>query len=190
MRECWQYNPMERPTFSELVEDLDRILTLTSNEVFLTFICNLVPQNHSFLTRCCFLLYFSRNTWNWVLNLRKRRRAAAKIPIVGRSLSYRQCEKTLVPYSSVGLDCSVISSFGTRSPLPSQTGRGECQFGENGATLPGRDDHHQVRHYPQPDSTFFCWRTKAAIAFPLPFPNLSCKHFTQHRYTHLVHLHT
>lgn len=33
MRECWQYNPMERPTFSELVEDLDRILTLTSNEV-------------------------------------------------------------------------------------------------------------------------------------------------------------
>lgn len=34
MRECWQYNPMERPTFNELVEDLDRILTLTSNEVF------------------------------------------------------------------------------------------------------------------------------------------------------------
>ncbi|XP_059352290.1 fibroblast growth factor receptor 4-like isoform X2 [Daphnia carinata] len=35
MRECWQYNPMERPTFSELVEDLDRILTLTSNEEYL-----------------------------------------------------------------------------------------------------------------------------------------------------------
>lgn len=33
MRECWQYNPQERPTFSELVEDLARILTLTSNEV-------------------------------------------------------------------------------------------------------------------------------------------------------------
>jgi hypothetical protein len=33
MRECWQYNPMERPTFSELVEDLERILKLTSNEV-------------------------------------------------------------------------------------------------------------------------------------------------------------
>ena len=33
MRECWQYNPMERPTFNELVEDLDRILTITSNEV-------------------------------------------------------------------------------------------------------------------------------------------------------------
>lgn len=37
MRECWQYNPMERPTFGELVEDLDRILTLTSNEVRYSF---------------------------------------------------------------------------------------------------------------------------------------------------------
>lgn len=35
MRECWQYNPMERPTFGELVDDLDRILTLTSNEEYL-----------------------------------------------------------------------------------------------------------------------------------------------------------
>ncbi|XP_046633062.1 fibroblast growth factor receptor 4-like isoform X1 [Daphnia pulicaria] len=35
MRECWQYNPMERPTFSELVEDLERILKLTSNEEYL-----------------------------------------------------------------------------------------------------------------------------------------------------------
>jgi len=35
MRECWQYNPMERPTFNELVEDLDRILTITSNEEYL-----------------------------------------------------------------------------------------------------------------------------------------------------------
>ena len=35
MRECWQYNPMERPTFGELVEDLDRILTITSSEVTL-----------------------------------------------------------------------------------------------------------------------------------------------------------
>jgi len=44
MRECWQYNPMERPTFNELVEDLDRILTLTSNEVSLDSLvpCNLI----------------------------------------------------------------------------------------------------------------------------------------------------
>jgi len=35
MRECWQYNPMERPTFGELVEDMDRILTLTSSEEYL-----------------------------------------------------------------------------------------------------------------------------------------------------------
>ncbi len=52
MRECWQYNPMERPTFSELVEDLDRILTLTSNEV------NSIPSSHHVLKYKLFLLLF------------------------------------------------------------------------------------------------------------------------------------
>ena len=33
IRECRQYNPMELSTFRELVENLDRILTLSSNEV-------------------------------------------------------------------------------------------------------------------------------------------------------------
>ena len=33
MRDCWSYQPSERPTFVELVEDLDRILTITANEV-------------------------------------------------------------------------------------------------------------------------------------------------------------
>lgn len=33
MRDCWSYHPSERPTFVELVEDLDRILTITANEV-------------------------------------------------------------------------------------------------------------------------------------------------------------
>lgn len=33
MRECWSYQPTERPMFNELVEDLDRILTITANEV-------------------------------------------------------------------------------------------------------------------------------------------------------------
>lgn len=35
MRECWTYNPKQRPYFSELVEELDRILTITANEEYL-----------------------------------------------------------------------------------------------------------------------------------------------------------
>ncbi|XP_011254079.1 fibroblast growth factor receptor homolog 1 isoform X1 [Camponotus floridanus] len=35
MRDCWSYQPTERPTFVELVEDLDRILTITANEEYL-----------------------------------------------------------------------------------------------------------------------------------------------------------
>lgn len=33
MRDCWHAVPSQRPTFKQLVEDLDRILTLTTNEV-------------------------------------------------------------------------------------------------------------------------------------------------------------
>ncbi|KAE8744346.1 Fibroblast growth factor receptor 1-like, partial [Frankliniella occidentalis] len=35
MRECWSYQANERPTFEELVEELDRILTVTANEEYL-----------------------------------------------------------------------------------------------------------------------------------------------------------
>ncbi|XP_068085907.1 fibroblast growth factor receptor 3 [Anabrus simplex] len=35
MRECWSYQPNERPMFGELVDDLDRILTITANEEYL-----------------------------------------------------------------------------------------------------------------------------------------------------------
>ncbi|XP_043912003.1 fibroblast growth factor receptor 2 isoform X7 [Protopterus annectens] len=36
MRDCWHAVPSQRPTFKQLVEDLDRILTLTTNEAFMT----------------------------------------------------------------------------------------------------------------------------------------------------------
>ncbi|TGZ49373.1 Fibroblast growth factor receptor [Temnothorax longispinosus] len=35
MRDCWSYQPGERPNFEELVIDLDRILTITANEEYL-----------------------------------------------------------------------------------------------------------------------------------------------------------
>ncbi|XP_044003439.1 fibroblast growth factor receptor homolog 1-like isoform X1 [Aphidius gifuensis] len=35
MRDCWSYMPEERPTFTELVEYLDKILTITANEEYL-----------------------------------------------------------------------------------------------------------------------------------------------------------
>jgi hypothetical protein len=45
MRDCWSYQPNERPMFGELVEDLDRILTITANEVW--EIINLILHNVS-----------------------------------------------------------------------------------------------------------------------------------------------
>lgn len=33
MRECWQAIPIQRPTFKQLVEELDRVLLSISDEV-------------------------------------------------------------------------------------------------------------------------------------------------------------
>lgn len=33
MRDCWHAVPSQRPTFKQLVEDLDRCLAMTSNQV-------------------------------------------------------------------------------------------------------------------------------------------------------------
>lgn len=35
MRQCWQYNPQDRPDFTELVTDLDKILSATANDEYL-----------------------------------------------------------------------------------------------------------------------------------------------------------
>lgn len=35
MRQCWNWNPSERPTFTEIVENLDKILSATANEEYL-----------------------------------------------------------------------------------------------------------------------------------------------------------
>ncbi|XP_058803774.1 fibroblast growth factor receptor homolog 1-like [Phymastichus coffea] len=35
MRSCWSYQPAERPSFSKVVDELDKILTQTSNEEYL-----------------------------------------------------------------------------------------------------------------------------------------------------------
>lgn len=35
MRQCWNWNPHERPTFTEIVENLDNILGATINEEYL-----------------------------------------------------------------------------------------------------------------------------------------------------------
>lgn len=34
-RQCWNWNPQDRPTFTEIVMTLDSILTSTSNEEYL-----------------------------------------------------------------------------------------------------------------------------------------------------------
>ncbi|XP_040217893.1 fibroblast growth factor receptor 2 isoform X3 [Rana temporaria] len=53
MRDCWQANPSNRPTFKQLVEDLDRILTLTTNEEYLELSAPLEQYSPSFQESSC-----------------------------------------------------------------------------------------------------------------------------------------
>ena len=53
MLECWQHLPGSRPSFSDLVADLDRILALSSNEVRITHSSYVASKttHHDILTR-------------------------------------------------------------------------------------------------------------------------------------------
>ncbi|XP_040293953.1 fibroblast growth factor receptor 2 isoform X2 [Bufo bufo] len=53
MRDCWHAIPSHRPTFKQLVEDLDRILTLTSNEEYLDLSIPLEQYSPSFPDSSC-----------------------------------------------------------------------------------------------------------------------------------------
>ncbi|KAM8924838.1 fibroblast growth factor receptor 2 isoform 2-T2 [Pelodytes ibericus] len=48
MRDCWHAIPSHRPTFKQLVEDLDRILTLTTNKEYLNLSVPLEQYSPSF----------------------------------------------------------------------------------------------------------------------------------------------
>ncbi|XP_038641567.1 fibroblast growth factor receptor 1-like isoform X1 [Scyliorhinus canicula] len=48
MRDCWHVMPSQRPTFKQLVEDLDRILAMTSNQDYLDLSVSLDQYSPSF----------------------------------------------------------------------------------------------------------------------------------------------
>uniref|UniRef100_A0A8C5R8F6 Fibroblast growth factor receptor n=1 Tax=Leptobrachium leishanense TaxID=445787 RepID=A0A8C5R8F6_9ANUR len=53
MRDCWHAIPSHRPTFKQLVEDLDRILTMTTNEEYLELSAPLEQYSPSFPDSSC-----------------------------------------------------------------------------------------------------------------------------------------
>ncbi|KAM7073231.1 fibroblast growth factor receptor 2 isoform 8-T9 [Molossus nigricans] len=53
MRDCWHAVPAQRPTFKQLVEDLDRILTLTTNEDYLDLSRPLEQYSPSYTRSSC-----------------------------------------------------------------------------------------------------------------------------------------
>lgn len=53
MRDCWHAIPSHRPTFKQLVEDLDRILTMTTNEEYLELSVPLEQYSPSFPDSSC-----------------------------------------------------------------------------------------------------------------------------------------
>lgn len=56
MRDCWHAVPSHRPTFKQLVEDLDRCLAMTANQVSPAPLA-LQGSCNSLLLLCLHLLY-------------------------------------------------------------------------------------------------------------------------------------
>jgi len=56
MRECWRERPLERPTFKELVEELDHFLTINSSQVGFF---SILKSNFSVSTYLCIQYFFA-----------------------------------------------------------------------------------------------------------------------------------
>ena len=52
MQECWNENPLHRPTFADIVHDLDRIVAMSSRDVSLTLFKIITPVHHSVQYDC------------------------------------------------------------------------------------------------------------------------------------------
>lgn len=71
MRECWHAVPTQRPTFKQLVEELDRVLVSISDEVNTYFGDSLNPARCCFISKplnCSYLYVFSTWTYPPLLN--------------------------------------------------------------------------------------------------------------------------
>lgn len=64
MRDCWHAVPSQRPTFKQLVEDLDRTLAMSSNQVCLHPISLVTPLQASSLCLYVPVSIFNRHCFN------------------------------------------------------------------------------------------------------------------------------
>lgn len=106
MRDCWHAVPSQRPTFKQLVEDLDRCLAMTSNQVSHRLWFRWAEQKRPDM-KCSFI--FCRSTWSCrcLLSSPTPTPAAPPAPPV------RTRSSPMTP---------VLTSPACQSSLPTQTG--------------------------------------------------------------------